>query len=59
MIQRESNPEDVQKVDADESGVGGDDAYDRVRYGVMVKVQGVMSSAVALAPARLRWSQGS
>ena len=28
------NPEDVLKVDADERGVGGDDPYDAVRYGL-------------------------
>jgi len=30
-----SRPEDVLKVDADESGYGGDDTYDALRYGVM------------------------
>jgi hypothetical protein len=29
-------PEDVLKVDCDDDGVGGDDPYDGVRYGVMV-----------------------
>ena len=28
-------PEDVLKVDADEDGLGGDDAYDAARYGLM------------------------
>lgn len=28
-------PEDVLKVDVDEEGVGGDDAYDTLRYGLM------------------------
>ncbi len=28
-------PEDVKKIDCDESGIGGDDAYDSFRYGVM------------------------
>lgn len=28
-------PEDVLKVDCDEEGIGGDDAYDSARYGVM------------------------
>lgn len=31
-----NNPEDVLKVDADERGEGGDDAYDAVRYGLFV-----------------------
>ena len=30
-------PEDVLKVDADEDGVGGDDAYDALRYGLMTR----------------------
>lgn len=30
-------PEDVLKVDVDEEGNGGDDPYDTLRYGVMVK----------------------
>jgi hypothetical protein len=29
-------PEDVLKVDSDAQGVGGDDAYDMLRYGLMV-----------------------
>lgn len=33
-------PEDVLKVDIDEDGNGGDDCYDTVRYGVMVKYKG-------------------
>lgn len=28
------NPEDVLKVDADQNGIGGDDPYDMVRYGL-------------------------
>lgn len=28
-------PEDVLKVDCDEDGIGGDDPYDALRYGVM------------------------
>ncbi len=31
-----SRPEDVLKVDVDENGQGGDDAYDDTRYGLMV-----------------------
>jgi phage terminase large subunit len=30
-----NNPEDVKKVDCDESGAGGDDAYDCARYGLV------------------------
>jgi len=29
-------PEDVLKIDCDEDGDGGDDAYDSARYGIMV-----------------------
>ncbi len=35
------------KVDVDEDGNGGDDAYDALRYGVMVgQAQGTASSVV-------------
>ena len=37
MVHDPSDPEDVLKVDADVSGDGGDDPYDMLRYGVMVK----------------------
>lgn len=30
-------PEDVLKIDTDEDGAGGDDAYDSARYGLMVR----------------------
>ncbi|MBK9711550.1 MAG: hypothetical protein IPO81_09540 [Kouleothrix sp.] len=30
-------PDDVLKVDADENGIGGDDEYDALRYGVMAR----------------------
>lgn len=33
-------PEDVRKVDTDDDGQGGDDAYDALRYGVMAAAQG-------------------
>jgi hypothetical protein len=35
MLHDPDNPEDVLKVDTDESGVGGDDPYDAWRYGLM------------------------
>ena len=35
MQQDPKRPEDVLKVDVDEEGRGGDDAYDALRYGVM------------------------
>jgi hypothetical protein len=34
-------PEDVLKVDADEEGVGGDDAADALRYLVATKARGL------------------
>jgi len=33
-----NRPEDVLKVDTDEDGIGGDDAYDAWRYGVMEQI---------------------
>jgi hypothetical protein len=33
------NPEDVRKIDIDENGRGGDDAYDAFRYGLMAVFQ--------------------
>jgi hypothetical protein len=35
-----NNPEDVLKVDTDEDGNGGDDAYDSARYGLMAIPRG-------------------
>ena len=35
-----SRPEDVLKVDADQDGVGGDDAADALRYMVATKSRG-------------------
>jgi hypothetical protein len=37
MLVDEKRPEDVLKFNADEFGVGGDDAYDAARYGLMEK----------------------
>jgi hypothetical protein len=37
MVKNPRDPEDVLKVDADINGDGGDDPYDMLRYGVMVK----------------------
>ncbi len=36
-----NRPEDVRKVDADEDGVGGDDAADALRYLVATKPRSV------------------
>jgi phage terminase large subunit len=35
MIHSERRPEDVEKVDCDDDGLGGDDFYDSARYGLM------------------------
>lgn len=35
MVTDPRNPEDVKKINADAQGRGGDDAYDKLRYGVM------------------------
>lgn len=35
MQRDENRPEDVLKVDVDDDGLGGDDAYDSARYGLM------------------------
>jgi PBSX family phage terminase large subunit len=35
LLHDPNRPEDVLKVDADEEGVGGDDLYDALRYGLM------------------------
>ena len=35
LVHNPKNPEDVLKVDADEDGQGGDDAYDSLRYGLV------------------------
>lgn len=40
MIHNQNRPEDVLKVDADEDGEGGDDAYDMLRYGLMAAKDG-------------------
>ena len=35
LVHDDHRPEDVDKVDCDEDGNGGDDAYDDFRYGLM------------------------
>ncbi len=46
MLSNPNDPEDVLKIDCDEDGEGGDDAYDAARYGVMVPAE---SSGFALS----------
>lgn len=42
MLEHDPNrPEDVLKVDMDEDGIGGDDAYDSARYGLMALDAGI------------------
>lgn len=45
-------PGDVLKVNADEDGIGGDDAYDALRYGVMAvdDTRGVVELAYDISP---------
>ncbi|MCK6629355.1 MAG: phage terminase large subunit [Anaerolineae bacterium] len=46
MLEHDPNrPEDVLKVDVDDDGIGGDDAADCARYGVMAAWRPKMSSA--------------
>jgi hypothetical protein len=45
------HPEDVLKVDMDEQGRGGDDAYDCARYGVMEDA--VVNGVYTASPVRL------
>ncbi len=44
MIHNPNRPEDVLKVDVDDDGNGGDDAYDAARYGLMVDSAGATAS---------------
>ena len=44
MIHNPNRPEDVLKVDVDDDGNGGDDAYDAARYGLMVESAGATAS---------------
>jgi hypothetical protein len=47
-LQHDPNrPEDVLKVDADEDGVGGDDAADAMRYLVATKARTVVQRKLA------------
>ena len=39
LVHSIKNPDDVLKVDMDENGRGGDDAYDAFRYGLMAAFQ--------------------
>lgn len=50
-------PEDVLKVDVDDDGSGGDDAYDALRYGVMVAATGASGSSAdaELIEALVNW----
>ena len=41
MVHDEHNEEDVKKVNADQNGEGGDDAYDALRYACMAKQRSI------------------
>ena len=51
MIHDPNRPEDVLKVDAESDGVGGDDAYDMCRYGLMLAQQFAGAYVTSYAPA--------
>lgn len=51
MVHDPRRPEDVLKVDSDASGAGGDDAYDMLRYGLMVSA-GQLASVPAVGGQR-------
>ena len=51
MLHDPHRPEDVLKVDIDEDGEGGDDAYDACRYGIMVRSPAPVSSVVVAGAA--------
>jgi len=44
------NPEDVLKINADDSGNGGDDAYDSLRYGLMASPMPKPSFSIVAGP---------
>src|ERR1017187_5727300 len=46
-----NRPEDVLKVDADEDGIGGDDAADALRYLVATKSRGNFQKKIGGGPA--------
>lgn len=50
MVHDPSDPEDVLKVDADQNGEGGDDPYDMLRYGAMVKRRAPTQKPAAAGP---------
>ena len=47
-------PEDVLKVDSDSSGDGGDDAYDMLRYGLMVAAKDTRGFSFSYDTRRIR-----
>jgi hypothetical protein len=49
-------PEDVLKVDVDENGDGGDDAYDAARYGIMARRRKMAIVVPAMMEQRSTWS---
>ena len=48
------DPEDVLKIDCDEDGEGGDDAYDAARYGLMAHMQTITLPKVPRTPNRFK-----
>ncbi len=65
MLSNPHDPEDVLKVDCDEDGEGGDDAYDCSRYGLMAVTRPLQIAPPAAKknpwgpqPTGNRWKQG-
>lgn len=54
MLSNPHDPEDVLKIDCDEDGEGGDDAYDAARYALMVQTQSVTLRSVPRTPNRFK-----
>ena len=55
MVGDPNRPEDVKKVDADADGMGGDDPYDMLRYGIMNKP--LVSQPAQVGPTRPQYQQ--
>ena len=59
MVHSPTRGEDVLKVDCDDQGRGGDDAYDAGRYGLMVDSVGAAPSTAVVAGDPLDAMDGS
>lgn len=62
VVSDPDHPEDILKVDADENGEGGDDAYDMVRYGLASRPIAAPTLARAVDRDRspsIQWPEGT